>query len=238
MSDIFREVEEDVRRERLEKFWKAYGSWVMAFAVLVLVAVGGYQFWQRHETAERMKTSDAFAAAQRISDPGQAAAAFAKVADDAKGGYRLLAQLSQANALHASGKVLDAVALYKQIAAADSGEVGAVARLRAAWALAANASRADLETLLATLDTPTGAWRQLAREILAFSDYRGAKIKQAATEYHALADDAQAPDGLRVRARAMAAFLDGGAGGDSGTVPPPALPQPPAAPAPQAAPTR
>jgi hypothetical protein len=238
VSDIFREVEEDVRRERLEKFWKDYGHWVIAFAILVLAAVGGYEFWRRHEAAERVKVGDAFTAAQRISDPGQAAPAFAKIADSATGGYRLLAQLSQANALHASGRRLDALALYKQIAAADSGEIGAVARLRAAWTISANASRADLEALLAPLDTPTGAWRQLAREILAFSDYRAAKVKQASAEYHALAEDAQAPDGLRVRARAMAAFLDSGGGSDSGTVPAPPPPQASAAAPLQAAPAQ
>ena len=231
MSDIFREVEEDVRRERLEKFWKAYGAWVIAFAMLFLVGVGGYEFWQRRETAERMKASDAFAAAQRISEPAQAAPAFAKLADSAKGGYGLIAKLSQANALYASGHPQDAVNLYKEIAASDSGEIGAVARLRAAWALAASAPRADLEKLLAPLDTPNNAWRSLAREILAFSDYRGAKVKQAAAAYHALAEDAQAPDSLRVRARAMADFLDKGAGGDSGFVPPPPPPPPATAPA-------
>lgn len=243
VSDIFREVEEDVRRERLEKFWKGYGTWVIAFAVLVLAGVGAWQLWQRHEAAERMKASDAYAAAQRITDPAQAAPAFGKVADSAGGGYGLLAKLSQANALYASGRALDAVALYKEIAAADSGDVGAVARLRAGWALSANAPRSDLETLLAPLDTPNSAWRPLAREVLAFSDYRGAKVKQAASEYHALAEDAQSPETLRTRARAMAAFLDGGAGADSGTVPPPPPPaapesgaaatptQPPAAPA-------
>ena len=233
MSDIFREVEEDVRRERLEKFWKAYGTWVIVFAVLVLAGIGGYQVWRRHEAAEGLKISDAYVAAQRITDPAQAAPAFEKIADRARGGYRLLAKLSQANALHASGKALDAVNLYKEIAADDSGDIGAVARLRAGWALAASAPRSDLETLLAPLDTPSSAWRPLAQEILAFSDYRGAKVKQAAGEYHALAEDAQSPETLRARARAMAAFLDSGAGADSGTVPPPppATPQPPAAPA-------
>jgi hypothetical protein len=229
LSDIFREVEEDVRRERLEKFWKAYGAWVIALAVLVLAGVGAWQFWQRQQAAQRVKDSDAYAAVQRISDPGQAAPAFAKLADSAKDGYRLIAQLSQANALYASGRALDAVNLYKQIGETDSGEIGAVARLRAAWLLSANAPRADLEKLLAPLNTPASAWHALAGEVLAFSDYRGAKVKQAAREYHALAEDPQAPESLRARARAMAAFLDGGAGGDSGTVPPP--PPPPAAPA-------
>ncbi len=227
MSDIFREVEEDVRRERLEKFWKAYGAWIIALAVLVLAGVGGYEVWERRETAQRMKASDAFTAAQRISEPAQAAPAFAKLAESTKGGYGLIAKLSQANALYASGHPLDAINLYREIAAADSGEIGAVARLRGAWALSASAPRGDLEKLLAPLDTPTCAWRPLAREILAFSDYRAARAKQAAAAYHALADDAQAPDSLRTRARAMADFLDKGAGSDSGVVPPP-LPSAPA----------
>lgn len=230
MSDIFREVEEDVQRERLEKFWKAYGAWVIAAAAVMLLGVGAWQFWERHEAAERAKASDAYSAAQRISTAAQAVPAFEKLAD-AAGGYGLLAKLSEANALQANGRMLDAVKLYREIAATDSSEIGAVARLRAAWALAPGAPRSELEKLLAPLDTPTGAWRQLAREILAFSDYRAAKVKQAAAEYHALSEDAQSPEALRTRARAMAAFLDSGSGADSGTVPPPAPPQAPAAPA-------
>ena len=48
MSDIFREVEEDVRRERLEKLWKAYGNYAIAGLVLLFAGIGGWQFWQRH----------------------------------------------------------------------------------------------------------------------------------------------------------------------------------------------
>ena len=231
MSDIFREVEEDVQRERLEKFWKSYGAWVIAGACVVLLGVGAWQLWQRHEAAERAKASDAYSAAQRISTAAQAAPAFEKLADSAKGGYGLVAKLSEANALQANGHVLDAVKLYREIAAADSAEIGAVARLRAAWTLASGAPRSELEKLLAPLDTPTSAWRQMAREILAFSDYRAAKVKQASAEYRALSVDPQAPQALQARARAMAAFLDSGAGADSGTVPPPAPAQAPAAPA-------
>lgn len=235
MSDIFREVEEDVRRERLEKIWKTYRLYFIALAVLVLAGVGGWQLWQRHDLAERTKAGDAYVAAQRISDPARAATAFADLAKTTKGGYGLLAKMSQANAMSASGQGRQAVDLYKEIADADSGDIGAVARLRAAWGEASFAPRAQLETLLAPLDKDGNAWRPLAREVLAFSDYRAAKVKQAASQYRALADDSSAPDALRTRARAMAAFLDSGAGGDVGTVPPSVPPLPvPAAPTPAA----
>ena len=51
----------------------------------------------------------------------------------------------------ASGQRDGAIALYKEIAEEDKGAIGAVARLREAWAMADTASRADLENLLAPL---------------------------------------------------------------------------------------
>jgi hypothetical protein len=219
LSDIFREVEEDVRRERLEKFWKRYGVLVMVLAGLILAGVAGWQYWQRLQAEERARNGEAYAAAQRISDPRRAAAAFADIARDAKGTYALLAKMSQAHALNAAGQPGNAVTLYKEVGDADDGEIGAVARLRAAWIMAPASPRKELETLLAPLDKDDSAWQPLAREVLAFSDYRGAKVKQAAAAYRALSEDAKSPEGLRIRARAMANFLDNGGGADFGTVP-------------------
>lgn len=234
MSDIFREVEEDVRRDRLEKIWKRYGYALIAAAVLVLAGVGGWVFWQQQQAAANARLGDSFAAAQRISDPGKAATAFAEIARTGKGSYALLAKLSQANALNAAGQPGTAVTLYKEVAAAADDEIGAVARLRAAWIMAATVPRKELEDLLAPLNTDQSAWQPLAREVLAFADYRGARVRQATDAYRALSEDAKAPEGLRVRARAMVTFLDNGAGSDFGTVPaeaaaplPPALALPP-----------
>ena len=86
MSDIFREVEEDVRRERLEKIWKAYGTYIVVAIVLLFAGIGGWQFWQRHELQEREKVSDAFIAAQRITNPQAAASAFSDLARGAPKG--------------------------------------------------------------------------------------------------------------------------------------------------------
>jgi hypothetical protein len=235
LSDIFREVEEDVRREKLEKFWKAYGDYVIALAALIIIGIAGFELWQRYEASQRDKASVAFSAAQRISDPKAAAVAFADLAKTAPKGYALLARLEQAHSLLATGQTREALAIYKQIADEDKSGAGAVARLREGWALADTSSRADLETLLAPLRQPSGAWAQLADEILAYSDYRNNQMTKATDEFNALANDTNSPQQLRVRARAMAAFLKQGGAKDFGTVPPPAPVAPPgavAAPAP------
>jgi hypothetical protein len=222
VSDIFREVEEDVRKERLEKLWKAYGDYAIALVAVIILGVAGYELWLRYEDNQRGRASSAFVAAQHVTNPAQAATA--------PGGYGELAKLGEAGALPATGRVNDAIALYKDIAGSDAGPLGATARLRAAWLEADNASRADLATLLAPINTPTSPWRQMAREVLAYSDYKAGKNMVAGAAFTALANDPESPDALKNRARAFAAFLQGGGARDFGTVPPLAAPPAPGTP--------
>jgi len=219
VSDIFREVEEDVRRERFEKLWKAYGNYAIVAVVLLFAGIGGWLKWEQYETKERQKVSDAFIAAQRITNPQSAASAFADLARTAPKGYAQVARLSQAGAMLTSGQRDGAIDLYKQIAKDDSGLIGAVARLRAGWALAETASRTELVELLKPLNQPGNAWRLNAREVLAYADYRAMDTKSALTKYAELAADPESPQGLRSRAQAMAAFLKNGGAVNYGTVP-------------------
>ena len=219
MTDIFREVEEDVRRERLQKLWKAYGSYAVVAIALLFAGIAGWQVWERREQQERQKVSDAFIAAQRITNPQSAASAFADMARTAPTGYAQVARLSQAGAMLTSGQRDGAIDLYKQIAKDDSGLIGSVARLRAGWALAETASRTELVELLKPLDQPGNAWRLNAREVLAYADYRAMDTKSALTKYSELAADPESPQGLRSRAQAMAAFLKNGGAVNYGTVP-------------------
>ncbi len=222
MSDIFREVEEDVRKEKLEKFWKAYGDYVIALVALIILGIAGFELWQRYEANQRAKAAIAFSAAQRITDPRRAAEAFADLAKTAPNGYRLLSQMEQANGMLASGQRDTAVALYKDIANEDKGGIGAVARMRAAWASVDTTSRAELQTLLAPLETPSSTWKPVADEVFAYSDYRNHDLAKATQEFDALANDPATPGELKSRARAMAAFLKQGGEKNFGTVPPPA----------------
>jgi hypothetical protein len=220
VSDIFREVEEDVRKERLEKLWKTYGDYVIALIVLSVLGVGGWQLWLRYEDSQRTKAAGQFVAAQRITNANQAAAAFEALGKTAPSGYGQLARLEQANALALAGKNGDAVAIYKDIAAKDSGPLGAVARLRAAWMLADSTPRADLVTLLAPINADNNAWHEMAREVLAYADYKAGKTKEASDAFDALANDPESPDALKNRARAFAAFLHEGGAANYGSVPP------------------
>lgn len=233
MSDIFREVEEEIRRERFEQLWKQYGDYVIAAVALVIIAIAGFELWQRYEQNESLKASETLIAAQDMAESGdfsRANPAFAVVAHDAPGGYAEMARLSEAGALVRAGQHDEAIQIYKSVAADDSGPLGSVALIRAGWAGAEDMSKRDLQTLLAPLTDPTSPWRHAAAEILAFADYHAGDTAAAMKEFQALANDKDATDTTRRRAAAIAAFLKEGGMRNFGTVPPPAPAAPPSSP--------
>ncbi len=112
MTDIFQEVEEDVRRERFEKIWKQYGDYIIAGAAAIIVGWAGYQLWTRYEDQQRFNASKTFIAAQEAADSGNTAAAqamFGKLAQSGPGGYATIAKLAEANTLLVSDKRNDAI---------------------------------------------------------------------------------------------------------------------------------
>jgi hypothetical protein len=222
VTDIFHEVEEEVRRERYEILWKKYGDYVIAGVAAIAIAIAGYKFWQRYETQQLLSASSAFNAAQKLAETGNNTAAaqqFASLAKTAPKGYADLSRLAEAGALLAANNRSDALTLYKSIADSNS-PLANVARLRAGWAMADTASKAELQTLLAPAST--SAWRYAAGEVLAYADYHAGNLKQAQAEYESLAKEADAPRTLRARADAMATFIRAGGDKEFGTVPKPA----------------
>ena len=49
VSDIFREIDEELRRDNLLKLWSRYGRYVIAVAALALVIAGGVVAWRAHQ---------------------------------------------------------------------------------------------------------------------------------------------------------------------------------------------
>ena len=229
MSDIFREVEEEVRQERLQKWWKKYGDYVIAGVSVVVITVAGYKLWQHYQEQQRLKASSQYQSALQLSATGQndlAAQAYAQIAKSAPRGYTAVAKLSQADTLLAQGKTEEAVAIYMALAKNDKAGLGEVARIRAAWAQADTMSTDELRTLLAPLNDQKSAWRFMAREILAYRAFRDGKLSEAQKEFEALGNATEAPATVRQRAGAMATLIRTSGGQDYGTVPEPTPPKP------------
>ena len=228
MTDIFREVEEEVRRERLEKLWKEYGDYIIAVVAVIVIAVAGFEFWQRYETSKAAEASAEYNAAIQLaeSDPAAAEKKFEYLAQHAPEGYATLSKFLEADTLLILGQRDKARSLYESLGSVDQNLISGAARIRAAWSVEDFAPRATIEGLVKPLMANDSQWRFLAREVLAYADFRSGVLDQAGREYSALANDPAAPDTLRTRARSMAALIKSGGGQNFGSVPEPPKPAP------------
>ena len=214
MSDIFREIDEELRRDNLGKLWSRYGAYIIAVAVLVVAATAGIVAWRGYQARVQRAESVRFAAAldlARKNQIAQAADAFTQLAQEAGGGQAVLARL-QAAALRAKGgDAAAAIADYKGVAR--DGSVDAVYRdLATLLAALYELPTADPKAVvadMAPLTAEDNPWRFSAREITALADLKAGDRAKAHEIYQKLADDLAAPQGLRARAAEMTAALGG-----------------------------
>jgi hypothetical protein len=211
VSELFDEVNEDVRREQLKKLWDQYSVYIVAAALLVIAAVGGWRGYQYVEAKKAAEASAAFDKAVDLSEQNkhaEAEAAFNSLAAKAPYGYRLLGRLRAASEV-ASHDPQAAVRLYDDIAADRS--VGALdqelARIRAAQLLVDTSTYPDLLKRLETETEPTGTFRHTARELLALSALHANDATSARKWLDMIANDGETPPGLRSRAEALQALL-------------------------------
>ena len=211
MSEIFDEVQEEVRREQLKRLWERYSTVILTVAFLIVGGVGGWRAYVYWEGKKAQEAGAQFEAAATLADQQKAAeaeAAFARIASDAPQGYRTLARLRAAGEL-ATRDAPAAVKLYDAIAA-DRG-VGQteqdLAALRAASLLVDTASYADIKARLEPLTGATRTFRHSARELLAVSAWRNKDMTAARQWIDVISTDPVSPQSLRSRMEALQALL-------------------------------
>src|SRR5215472_10903413 len=94
VSELFDEVDEEVRREQLKKLWDKYSVLIIALAILVIAGVGGWRGYQYLEAKKAAEAGDAFNKAVELAEQGkhsEAETAFSDLAAKAPAGYRMLA---------------------------------------------------------------------------------------------------------------------------------------------------
>lgn len=210
MADIFHEVDEEVRRERLKRIWDRYGGLILAAVVLVVAGIGGWRGWEYYQNQRAAESGAQFEAAMALAEGGKlqdAEQAFAKIAADGTAGYRLLARLREAEAMAPRDRAA-AVAIFDKVAA-DSG-AGArfqdLASVRAGFLLVDNAAFADMEKRLETASGAQRPFRHSARELLALSAFKAGDVQGLRRWADMINGDAETPAAMRSRVEALLAL--------------------------------
>jgi len=212
-DSLFREIDEEVRRDQALRLWRQYGNYVVAVALAVIVAVAGVKGWQYWQTYRAETAGAAYhqGLAHLEQDRTQEAQAiFAELAGGGQKGYSTLARLQLAGLLADQGQTAEAVDAYDAVAEDGSAapEFRDLARVRAGYLLAGTESPENLEQRLAALNRPDSPWRNSVREILASAHYRNGNFQDADRLMNEVLADPEAPQAMRQRAQMMVQLLE------------------------------
>jgi hypothetical protein len=212
VADIFKEVDEDLRRDQAAKVWKKYGAYVIGAAVALVLATAGFQAWQWWDVKQRSERSASYAAAVGLLGRGQTEAAIDAFDGLAKidGSYGTLAAFNQARLLAEAGDAAAAIEIWERVAASTSAGPAfqGAATLLSVMHQSDSGDPAALEARLRPLAAEDSGFRAIALELTAVLALRQGDRGRAREIYAQLADDRTAPVGLRARASQMLAALE------------------------------
>lgn len=214
MSDVFNEVDEEVRHEQWKKLFHAYGGYIIGALVSFVLVFAGSIFWSDYQTGQRQIESQRYVAASEIllnGDAVLAAQQFGSLADEAGDGYGALARLREADALATAGDVTGAVATLDRLADDGSADTAfrELARLFAVYQLMDSAPRDELDRRLEPLLADDSPWLASARELSGLIALRAGETARARGLFTAIVEDRASPSMARSRAAGMLAIIGG-----------------------------
>ena len=205
---IFREVEQELRRERFTNLWNRFGTVFIGAAVGLVIVVAGILWWQNRQVANRQAAGDTFIEALKLASTGKEEEANEKLevlADSSTDGYELLARLHLAAKKAAFGQTAEAELLYKKIvvdASADS-ILRDYAKLNLALLRLDGATHEETMNALKSFIEPGGAWRSTALEVVALAALKEGKLDISQQRFTEIISDSATPSALRRRAQIM-----------------------------------
>lgn len=209
---FLREVDDALRQDQVEGFLKTYGKPLLAVIVISLAAFGGWLYWEHRQTKQLEANSEAFTQAldsvqaSNIEDAKSKLAPLAANGSDANATSARL--LLAAIALEQNRKA-DALKLYRQIAADEKAPqpMRDLANVREVAADFDTMKPQDIIDRLKPLAAPGNPWFGVAGEMVGMAYLKQGRQDQAGPLFAAIAKDESVNDGLRSRARQLAAVL-------------------------------
>jgi len=207
-DSLYREVEEEIRRERMAKLWDKYGVYVVALGALLLAGIGGYQLWQGRQATLANEGGALYNVATRDLAAGKSEEAlkmYQTLAEGGHRGYATLALLQEAGADIKAGKPDDAEAKFDKIAKDSTADplLKNFAALQAASLRLGKADLPEMRNRLNDLAADGNPWRFSARELLGLAAYKAGDIVAATKEFDRILSDTGAPEGVAARVRVL-----------------------------------
>lgn len=231
MTDLFEEVEEQLRSDRYRQFARKALPWLLGIAAAALLATLGYWAFDSWRTNQVSKASEQYVSAMESfarGDRDKARGLWTEISKSQAGAYKALSLMHLAAFELDQKKTAEAVKLLDEAAKAASDPiVGDAARLKSALALLDTAPLKELEGRLKPLTEEGHPYRVQAREALAFAKLKAGDTAGARGEFVLISQSLDAAQGAQARAQAAISLIDSGSAKQVGPVVQTALALPP-----------
>jgi len=213
ISETFvREVDENIRRDRLRDFFKEHGGLIAAAVILFLAASGGFIWYQQHK--QHRAEGHVEELAQIYKDIGlgnttKAPAQLNDLAQSSSEGVRATAMFTRAALAIQQSDTKLAVATYKKIAD-DSSFPQPYRDAALIRQTALEFDQLQPQQVIARLEPltkPGEPWFGSAGEMTALAMIKQGKTKQAGQLFASIAKDKSVPDTVRDRSIQIAGSL-------------------------------
>ncbi len=217
-DSLIREVEEELRRERIAKLWEQYGALVVGAAVAIVVGVGGYKFWQARTQAAAERAGGQYEQATKLfssGKPAEATKALKALSQSGHPGYAILAKLRLAGRAVEAKKPGEAVTYYEQIAKdPDAQDIFRdFAILQIASLKLSEESWTDIKNRLTEVSKDGRPWRFAARELIGIAAFRAGKYDEVRQALAELVGNNDVPSSIRQRAQVILGLVAAKGGG-------------------------
>lgn len=211
-DQIFREVDEELRKERFEQLWQEYGTYLAAAALALVVAVGGWKFYEWRQTSRAAEAGSQFNAALiqlEGKKPEDAEKALRQLSAGGQSGYRALARMRLAGIEQGNGRLDEAVKIYEAVAADGGADpmLRGLGSLKAAMLRIDTADWTEMQNRLTPLKDAKNPWNLSAKELLGLAAWKAGKLPEAEVEFQSLIESRATPQGMRQRAEMMLTLL-------------------------------
>lgn len=198
------EVNEELRRQQLKSIWDRFGVYIIGFAVLIILSVGGNEIINHLNNRVSQRESIAFDNALNLIEKGNDSAGLDQLIKltEGKTGYKGLALFRLSSESLTNGNYLEAVDYLKK-ASIDktlTNNFRVFAKIKAGLILVDNGSFSEVDVLLKEVIESGGPFSFHAKEILALALIKNGRDLEAQEIFQEIANDASAPPVLARRA--------------------------------------
>lgn len=208
-EDAFiREIDEELKNEKLKKIWDKYGLFIILFVVVVISATVSFETFRSWNEKRNQEFSDTYAYALNLQNQGRYAEAMEtleKLQKSKKAVYSNIAEIQMANILMEQNKVEEAIAILENVVATKdfNPQMKQIAIIKLASYKLDYAPSQEIQDMLAPLVSENGVWTNIAKELLAMLAVRENDFERAKSLYQEISVAGNTPDSLKARAQDM-----------------------------------